>query len=558
MKKLMIAAAAVAMVGGAFADPLIYDFKASVKHTYLKAKKVNTKIIQGAQIYLKYTKSSSLQGYLIQDVDGVLGRRNGYISETYEAEAMDAEGQGTGEIHSYTRVCDVRRITKNDAQPGNRCFLVVMNKSAEKAYRTPRIIPGIIDAKWYDDQANGQTTVPAQGYLYLGGEVVARSRQAWETPIVTADDGAGNLTYMKIRDFEGFNGTKFVALDGMPGSNWGTFRHFYDNQRLETIMTYPSEILNMADDSGNEGDPTPKADAMALWRNNWRDLWFVNERPDTNYVDSVAYVPEQAVTRTAEFGIDDYWFTSAYLFGQFNQPAWNLSTVEEYADSWLNCAGFGKAGYLPGKIKACCGRDLGSKATAYAIKQLSGTLKAGIYLCTENGDDSSHSAILQRTGVLEDQLWLSVRENSWVNDVDANYWGLDGAYALVKQDIWADGNLDLATTDVGSGSWSIKATTALDKDIAAKGGLTENVPLAWGFQQPSTGFTRPLVNAIDAAMVKLDKTCKSGISLFGTPLMDEVQDFGLINYSFFKNYLAEDYLGGYNGRPINDNGEVVQ
>ena len=38
-------------------------------------------------------------------------------------------------------------------------------------------------------------------------------------------------------------------------------------------------------------------------------------------------------------------------------------------------------------------------------------------------------------------------------------------------------------------------------------------------------------------MEKLDKTCRSGMRMFGNP----VDGSALINYSFYKNYLAEDY-----------------
>ena len=568
MKKLMIAAAAVAMVGGAFADPIVYDYKASVKHTYLKAKNINNlkiggqTIYKGAQIYLKYTKSSSLQGYLIQDVDGVLGNRNGYI--TYDIPEEVYEGDTLTGTNILTRVCDVRRITKNDAQPGNRCFLVVMNKSAEKQYRVPRIIPGIIDAKWYDNTAKGQTTVPAQGYLYLGGETVARTHKLFDTGIewgageYIEGEGYSVTNKLFVRDYEGFRGTKFANADGMPGV-WN-FRRFYDNQRIERFQGLPARLRKAVDDG--ELTYAQAIDKLDRAYFAWRDLWNVNEDP---YIEAVS---EGYVTRTAEFGIDDYWFTSCYLFGQYNQPAWKGSSLEEFADCWLNGAGFGKAGYLPGKIKACCGRDLGSKATAYAIKQLSGNLKAGIYLCTENGDDSTHSAIVQRTGLLEDQLWLSVVDNSWYgvdtalqtldsND-DAEYISLDGNW-MTKQDIWADGNLDLATTDVGSGTWSIKATTALDKLIGKS--MSMSVPTTWGYEgetnrelitnrfaQPTADFTLPLLCTIDAAMAKLDNTCKSGIKLFGNPVGNgyDGTGLGLIGYSFYKNYLAEDYVN----RPI--------
>lgn len=64
MKKLMIASLAACAVSGAFAAPLVYDYKASVKHMYEKIQKVGN-----FNYYVKYVKSSKLQGYFIQDKD---------------------------------------------------------------------------------------------------------------------------------------------------------------------------------------------------------------------------------------------------------------------------------------------------------------------------------------------------------------------------------------------------------------------------------------------------------------------------------------------------------
>ena len=217
-------------------------------------------------------------GDLVFVVEGRDGTQ--YLCRQNEGYSDIIGEDGVTVVGANCEMCDVREITKNDAQPGNRCFLVVMNKSAEKGFRMPRIIPGILDVKWYDDKANGQTTVPAQGYLYLGGETVA-----------------------KAEDFTGFAGTAFTPeFDGL---DYERTRLFSDFQRLP---------------SG----------------------------------DNTKVTSEE--TRTAEYGLDDYFFTSCYLFGQYNQPSWYRNALEEFADCWLNGAGFGKAGYLPGRVKACCGR----------------------------------------------------------------------------------------------------------------------------------------------------------------------------------------------------------
>lgn len=135
MKKLMIATLGLAVAGSVFGTPVVYDYKATVKHTYLKEAKVK---ISGSpeKVYLKKAKSSSLKGYLIQDVD--------------------VDGQTTK--------------AKGDVQPKNRCYLVVLNRSAEKDYRYVRILPGIIDASWYsskDISDKKKVSVAAQGISTL-------------------------------------------------------------------------------------------------------------------------------------------------------------------------------------------------------------------------------------------------------------------------------------------------------------------------------------------------------------------------------------------------------
>lgn len=70
MKKLMIATLGLAVAGSVFGTPVVYDYKATVKHTYLKEANVKFPgVTNKVKLYLKKAKSSSLKGYLIQDVD---------------------------------------------------------------------------------------------------------------------------------------------------------------------------------------------------------------------------------------------------------------------------------------------------------------------------------------------------------------------------------------------------------------------------------------------------------------------------------------------------------
>lgn len=416
MKKLMLTAAAIALSGAALAVET-YTYQASVKHTYIKEQaftRVLGVTVPRVTLYVKYTKNTTLNGYLIQDDQELL------------------------------RVSATAAITgaATELQPGNRCFLVVKNKGAEREYQFARILPGVLEAKWYDDKLSGAGTYPAQGYLYIGGEVVAA-----------------------------YIGTTFHATcDGVA-----------------------------------VGGYTPRA------MTNWQRL--------------------QPAPTVPLYGIDDYFFTSAYLFGQYNQPSWaNPTQVEEFGDTWMNHGGLGKAAYF-NNIKLCCGKGKGAAGTV--LDSLAGNVKVGIYLCSENGENDSHTYGFDRTGVVENQLWKAVQVNDPTLALTYNVGPVPTA--LQKLDMWADGNLDLGTTDVGSGTWSIKRTTTLASpaltaaELAVITTATAADPVhQWGFAAPTT--TLPLIQAIKGAFVAL----KPGTQpLFG----DVLEEGAMINYSFFNGYL---------------------
>lgn len=143
MRKLLIASLAAAAAGSAFATPLVYDYKASVKHFYEKEARSN-----GTAIYVKYVKSAKLQGFFIQDVDGTTTLANSDLS-------TGNVGTGTG------------------AQSEKRGFLVLMNKSAEKSFRHPKIMPAQLDVKTATTSVTGsgstiKTKVVAEAYFYAG------------------------------------------------------------------------------------------------------------------------------------------------------------------------------------------------------------------------------------------------------------------------------------------------------------------------------------------------------------------------------------------------------
>ena len=125
MKKLMIAAAAAALVGGVFAADA-FNYKASVKYVDLNSKGV------------KVVKTASLTGYLVTEPD------------------------------CPCTVCDVSEGDKPYA------FLVVQNKKAKSG---AKIFPAnlLIDAWATKDITNAKkATLQAQGYLFAGNNAKAQ------------------------------------------------------------------------------------------------------------------------------------------------------------------------------------------------------------------------------------------------------------------------------------------------------------------------------------------------------------------------------------------------
>lgn len=391
MKKLMIATLGLAVAGSVFGAPQVFDYKASVKHMYLKEVKIKTSGFSGI-VYQKYAKSASLKGYLIMDADGVTSRT---INPDAPAKAFD-----------YGR---------------NRGFLVVQNSKAEAKVRAPKILPAVLDAKWVDTQlkkAHKASSGVAEGTLFVGGDSVACVR-------TQLDDINGTITD---------RGTAPTA----PAAN------------------------------------TPGMSAYA-----------------------------------------DYVWTSVYLFGQFNGPNWfktgdvspfdtfeaawdtNLPTelqlnwadkspVNFFHDTWMNGAGIGKYA-VPTSTTGdlCCGLTT-TTTSEIVLDKLTGNLKGGLFLCTENGIDAKYNTDYRFFDLVswEDQFNCT-RAPGWQNDM------------------WNDGAVEQATTDVIYGSWSIKWNR---KFYAAKGGVARDLTEVEERTIVPAANTIPLWGAIKGAALKLNKS----------------------------------------------------
>lgn len=429
MKKLMITAATVALVAGAFADPLVYDYKASVTHMYVKLvnvrQQVNFNYNAGAtpvrsgtvQVYQKYKKTASLTGYLVCDTDGATSP----FLTAAQANASSAQ------VYDHGR---------------NRAFLVVKNTSANAEAGVdvirPKILPAVLDAKWFDTKfthdANGNARLSAgiaEGTLFVGGQLVNSAYQASTNPR---------------------NGlmSAYAAITAA-------------RPKLDTAVPFLFGAVP-------------------------------------------AYLTPNMYS--------DYLWTSCYLFGQYNGPQWsgkyrgsetsiNLAqpvffrlpaahfTAAEssvYHDSWMNHAGIGTSELtsdVTGPI--CCGLSVGiTQAGTVILNSLSGNMKGGIYICSDNG-------YIQATGVYEPFLgtyWedqflapamrsLTALFNQNINgNTDTVGRTVGNAWENFTADVWVDGDVEQNTTDVAYGTWSIVRTTAFDRTATADR-ITDAEKLTW-------------------------------------------------------------------------------
>ncbi len=418
MKKLMIATLGLAVAGSVFGAPQVFDYKASVKHMYLKEVKIKTSGFSGI-VYQKYAKSASLKGYLIMDADGV-------TSPTITANELSP---------SQAKAFDYGR---------NRGFLVVQNSKAEAKVRAPKILPAVLDAKWVDTQlkkAHKASSGVAEGTLFVGGDSVPCVR------------------------------TQLDVINGV----------------ITDRGTAPA---------------TPAANTPGM----------------------SAYA--------------DYVWTSVYLFGQFNGPNWFKTPVNEtpfrafekdwdenlptelktgvatkyddlgfvnfYHDTWMNGAGIGKYA-VPTSTTGdlCCGLTT-TTTSEIVLDTLTGNLKGGLFLCTENGIDAKHA----------DYKWFD--NSDWEDQFNCARLYVADTFSgdIWQNDMWNDGAVEQETTDVIYGSWSIKWNR---KFYAAKGGVARDLTEVEERLIVPAANTIPLWGAIKGAALKLNKSANvyDGTEIYG-------------------------------------------
>ena len=404
MKKLMLTAAAAAMATGAFAVPEVYDYSASVTHMYVKLVNVTAQVAvnyQGTtlnrgvvQVYQKFKQTATLKGYLIVDTDGV-------TSPAITAKTNIGRVRNTSTAPVYD-------------QGRNRAFLVVMNSNAEAAVRRPKILPAVLESKWFDTRfSHTETGAPtysagtAEGTLFVGGQFIAAAY----------DQGAAYAAQRTIRPKLDTDGT---ALDAA----------------------------------------TP-------------------------------ITPEM---------FSDYLWTSCYLFGEYNGPQWSgrfaasenaLDAIQPaffqvaargtnfgvsnpvYHDSWLNHAGIGTSEVTaPGSANVCCGLTVAGVMGQVRLNSLSGDMKGGIYICSDNGLVQAANVYHPFLGRLWEDQFLApstTAVTTWADTlVESRDLGV--TWTPVQRDVWVDGDVEQNTTDVAFGTWSIKRIAWANADLRA---LTE-------------------------------------------------------------------------------------
>jgi hypothetical protein len=347
-----------------------------------------------------------------------------------------------------------------------------MNQAAGR-YAYPRIIPGIIEAKFYTPQFQGANSAPAQAYLWLGGELVTAGAQ--NAIGLAGNDAAG--AYHVIGHKNGPNA--FVALGAEAAGNF-------------PIATTPGTGAKIA----------------------------------------------------------SYAFTSEYLFGQFNSKA---GAAARFADCWMNGAGFGQSGAWDGG--ECCG--WATSSAGMSVNNLQGNLKGGLFLCSLNGEQRMHQVLPfgdaaapagQAQSRFDRQLW-----SDW--DDSTTLGGAFVAPAALSNwvDLWADGPVELGTTDCASGTFSLRRVTRdMTQDLAAPADtplLTAAALAAWGGAGVVPTFNRAagttadgtleLLRTIKGCMLSLNRNAvMAGTDAAAAPNNAAVPT-ALFGPTFYNAYLAQ-------------------
>jgi len=398
--KLVLAAAGVAVASGAFAAPLVYDYKATAKHMYLKGVDTNKQDADNDEIYvyMKVLRSAQLKGYLVMDIDGV-------TSMTVAGGACDPATTGSVS-YDYGR---------------NRGFLVVKNltKRTDPVFgddpenlRKPKIIPSVLDAKWVDQKysaAKMPLTGLAEGVLFSGGDSIACVRSIMDG--VPAYSKRGDVTdraaapqlpnagVAGMTAYADYCWTSVYLFGRFNGINW----YGADTDADGVIDVAPFDTF---EDAWNKGQPAGLAIA--------------------NWAKGHPY-------------FHDTWMNGTG-FGKYVKPVQ-----------------IGKTAPI-----LCCGLTEQDTPSNYDIllETLQGGLKGGIFLCTENGIRAAVSKY-DNYDFFDGDTWRW--ENQFVTQrlvgTDENNGLFSPNDDYYQNDMWQDGAVEQETTDVMYGNWSIKLNT---------------------------------------------------------------------------------------------------
>lgn len=426
MKKLMFAAVAAVMTAGVAQAAYVYDFKASVKHLYLRPVSVKVGKLSYT-VYQKFQKAANLKGYLIVDNDGV-------TSKTVTGGVCDPATTGDVSL-DYMH---------------NRSFLVVQNANADKALRFPKIMPAVLDAKWLDTAFTKTDYVIhtaksglAEGTLFVGGDSIKCVRTQLYMGVPTDYAAAPQLPAANVPGMTAYADylwTSVYLFGGQyNGPNWFSKPIVPDDY---------TKCLSPFDKFEGDWDANLPAGVQTDWANR------CHEQPDVQ--------------------------------------------ISYFHDTWMNGAGFGKwtKDFTKTPSAECCGIIRKAKTTGDdpILESLSGNLKGGIFLCTENGIDVYDPDYAWFDGLAwEDQFYTKRLDAAVTFAPDA--W---------QNDLWQDGAVEQETTDVVFGTWSIKLNT---KFFATKGGIAREFELVDYWPGTTIRFaagTVPLWSAINGAALKLN------------------------------------------------------
>ena len=488
------------MATGAFALPHVYDYKAAVKHMYLREQPVTYKNADGKKIteyvYQKVQKTTALKGYLVMDNDGA-------TSPTINP-AFNGDDVNRGVGFDYGR---------------NRGFLVVYNSKAYKPVRHAKILPAVLDATWIDTAfaKGGATTGLAEGTLYVGGDAIA--------PVRVQHDYLS--AYGVLPPTQRANPPAVPALQGeegpMPGMVaiadyvWTSVYLFSEGKEVDGYVNGPNWFRREVgeDDTG----ATIYASPFGAFEYAWDQV-----------------LPDWLKTGWVLAGDED--------LGRYYTKA-PVDRPNYFHDTWMNGAGVGKWFTKSGSstVHFCCGIDdeevdAGEPKT---LESLAGNLKGGLFLCTENG-------IYARKRVGAD-----VYTYDWFRDIEwedqfntarltpAQFFADD----IWQNDLWQDGFMEQETTDVIYGTWSIKYNKTFFDEKKGKAKYlptygqerVNHFTTQWGLNFGENTKLETLWKAIYGAAYALDKdvTLYDGTEIYSKTIANRA-NLPMLTPQFVKYY----------------------